>query len=144
MNRAVITTAITLGVLLLPLQAVAAERSAVKHSAGHFYKQQQDWQSHRKHRRDAIPHRNLYNRRVIKTGHRGVKRRVADYRLKHRRDHRRYAASPREIHIHYYGPDNRRHYYPRSRHSHNHRHGSDYLEWLSVMALLDNIYSDHH
>ena len=96
MNRAVITTAITLGVLLLPLQAVAAERSAVKHSAGHFYKQQQDWQSHRIHRRDAIPHRNLYNHRVIKTDHRGVKRRVADYRLKHRRDHRRYAASPRE------------------------------------------------
>lgn len=150
MNRAVITTAITLGVLLLPLQAVAADRSTVKYSAGHLHKQQQDWQSHREHRREAIPHRAQYNHRVVKTNHRAVKQRVAAYRLKQRHEYRKYAANPREVYIHYYAPGNRRHYHQRGHrahnhgHKHSHNHNTDHLEWLTMMALLDNIYSDRH
>lgn len=142
MNRAVITTAITLGVLLLPLQAVAGDRSTVKQGAGHLHKQQQDWQSHREHRREAIPHRAQYNHRVVNTNHRAVKRRVAAYRHAHRRDHRKYRVNPREVYIHYYAPGNRRHYHQRGHRAHN--HNTDHLEWLALMALLDNIYSDPH
>ena len=88
MNSAVISIAITLGVAILPLQVTAAERSALTYSAGHVHKQQHDWQRHREHRREAIPHRNSYNQLGIKTDHRAVKKRLAAQRLKHRRHHK--------------------------------------------------------
>lgn len=153
MNRAVITTAITIGVLMLPVQAVAAERTVVKYSAGHQHKHQQDWRSYREHRREAIPHRNSYNQLIIKTDYRAVKKRVAAYRLKHPRHHRNSYANPRQLYIHYYGPGNGHHYdrhrqhcrdHQRGRHSHSHHHDRDYLQWLSLMAMLDNIYSNQH
>lgn len=140
MNRAVITIAITLGALTLPLQAAAAGRSVVTYSAGHLHQQQWDWQRHREHRREAIPHRHSYNHRVIKTNHRAVKQRLAADRLNHRRYHSNHLSNPREITIHYYAPGNGR-YYDRDR-RHHHRQNTDYQEWLSVVTLLDNIYSD--
>lgn len=142
MNRAVISIAITLGVAILPLQVTAAERSALTYSAGHVHKQQHDWQRHREHRREAIPHRNSYNQLVIKTDHRAVKKRLAAQRLKYRRHHKKHFSNPREISIHYYGVDRSKYHHHRGRHSHSHQHDRDYLEWLAVMAMLDSIYSD--
>lgn len=160
MNKVVISL-LTLGACLIPVQALSAEgannseRSAVVQSAGHKHRGHQDWQQHREHRRDTIPHRHGYNHRVIKTDHQAIKKRVAAYHKKHPHQHRQRSVYPKEITIHYYGANSahpydrhRRHYLNHLRHRHSHRHShqndTDYLEWLTLMALLDNIYSDRH
>ncbi|MDG1311722.1 MAG: hypothetical protein P8P26_06665 [Porticoccaceae bacterium] len=166
MNKSLVTTVTMLGILMFPLNAMAAERSSVKHNtvkygAGQSHKHQQ-WQNHREHRREALQHRTAhpsFNRHVIRTDYRAVKKAVLAHRAKHSHDNNWAINRPndyrflnrRDFYIYYYGNGNSRHYdrhrehyleYHRDRQSHHNQYDNDYFEWVAIMALLNDIYDD--
>lgn len=202
MKKAIITTFTMLGILMFPLNAMAADRDSSKHRPGdphesrhdrHHDSQErhsearkerhQDWKQHREHRRAAIKHHqieNTFNGHRIKTNHRAVKKRVAAYKIKHQRHMHRQKnnwlgshpldsgweksrhndsrfLSRRDFYNHYYGRGNPQHYERHREHylshghrqnryrgSHHHQHDNSYLEWIGIMALLNNIYDDEN
>lgn len=146
--KATILAALT-GALLCPASAIADQKTYG------YHKKDQHWQHHRDKRR---AHSNYH---IVRTDHRAVERRVAHHRAqkahiaharKHNRQHVRFN-NRRDHYIHHYGHSrhydrHRTHYHhyhaphPR-RHSH-HSHDTDYLEWLAIMVLLDDIYDDDY
>ena len=221
MNKALITIVTMLGILMFPLNAMAADRDSSKHRAGDLHESRhdrhhdsrdnrnssdnqerhaetrkerhQDWKQHREHRRAVIKHRQIekrFNGHSIKTNHLAVKKRVAAHRIKHQRNLHRANSnwvtsnwvndkwvnshqadsrwkrnrrndsrflSRRDFYNHYYGRGNSQHYdrhrehylshnnrRNRDRDSHRHQHDNSYLEWIAIMALLNNIYDDEN
>lgn len=156
-TAALVTILATLtGAFLFPVSAVAEQKSSG------YHKKDQNWQQRREERRVHAPHRRAHRNTadsVIRTDHRAVQRRVAHHRAskarikqasKHHRQHVRYH-NRRDHYINHLG--DRRHYNRHSNHYHryhasrhtsrrHHSHDRDYLEWLAVMVLLDDIYDD--
>ena len=166
MKRAVITGTAVVAMLAFPLNAIAS--SADKNHKG-YLKHEQQWQHHREQRRADARHRTTHKakhaKHIVKTDYRAVKHRV-NHRVKHQRiaqqRHRNWVtnhgyhhrlSNSRDVYIHYYGPArhydrHQRHYrqYHIGHHRHHkrHDHDNDYLEWLGIMYLLNDIYDEDY
>ena len=160
MKRTVIISTAVIAMLTFPLNAVAT--SADKKHKG-YHKHEQQWQHHREHRRTDDRHRasvrDKHAKHIVRTDYRAVKHRVKKHRVAQQR-HRNWVnnnrynhrlVNTREVYIHHYGPArhydrHQRHYRKyhigHYRHHHRHDHDNDYLEWLGIMYLLNDIYDE--
>jgi hypothetical protein len=162
MKRAVIIGTAIIAMLAFPLNAIASPADK-KHKG--YHKHKQHWQHHREQRRADVRHRFVHKtkhaKHIVNTDYRAVKHRVKHQRIAQQR-HRNWInnhgyhhrlSNSRDVYIHYYGPArhyDRHHRHYRKYHIGHHRyhkrhdHDNDYLEWLGIMYLLNDIYDEDY
>ena len=167
MKRAVIISTAVIAMLAFPVNAIAD-----KNHKG-YHKHEQRWEDHRDQRRADAKHRPIHKAKhanyIVKTDYRAVKHRVkqrVNHSAKHHRSaqqrhrnwvnnhgHHNRLSNSKDVDIYYYGPArhydrHQRHYrqYPIGHHRHHkrHDHDNDYLEWLGIMYLLNDIYDEDY
>ena len=171
MKRAVIISTAVIAMLAFPVNAIADKNHKGYHKHEQRWEHHRDQRrADAKHR---PIHKAKHANYIVKTDYRAVKHRVkqrveqrVNHSAKHHRSaqqrhrnwvnnhgHHNWLSNSRDVYIHYYGPArhydrHQRHYrqYPIGHHRHHkrHDHDNDYLEWLGIMYLLNDIYDEDY